>query len=54
MLRVVRLDVVVLVVWEEIRLGLAGFTLPLGASSLCYKVIQRFRVTGLFAGQHNT
>ena len=22
--------------------------------SVCYKVIQRFRVTGLFAGQHNT
>ena len=22
--------------------------------SICYKLIQRFRVTGLFAGQHNT
>ena len=27
---------------------------PPCVQSFCYKVIQRFRVAGLFAGQHNT
>ena len=27
---------------------------PLGFVTFCYKLIQRFRVTGLFAGQYTT